>query len=421
MSVTEQMAGTMLPSENLPIEARFIKLMARRLHEYGAGAHRLETAVSNVAEQLGIRCSVFSSPTSIFITFSGFEFDEDDLVLPAQLIRVSPGDMDIGRLTEVDSVSQAVADGELQVEVGVDRLKEIAKRSPIFGLPIHLLAWAATGMAVTSMLKSSWTDIVIASMLGVLTGIMSMRWGKRLQTIGSFEPIIAAMITVLAYLLSALLGGSQVPHIVIGALIILMPGLNLTLAITELATGHLSSGTSRFAGASVVLIKLALGVVLATQAMTALGFDTDGATTVLAPDWFIWLSVLVAGFSFAILFGILIRDLPVVIFTAVSTFALNFYVSSHISPNVGIFLASLYVASASNLFSRLTNRPAVIMRMPGIILLVPGSLGYRAMTLLFSDDMDAGLSSVVGVATVLACLVGGLLLGNTLIAPRRSL
>lgn len=411
----------MLPAENLPIEARFIKLMARRLHEYGAGAHRLETAVSDVAEQLGIRCSVFSNPTSIFITFSGFEFDEDDLVLPAQLIRVSPGDLDIGRLTEVDHVSQDVAEGALAVERGIDRLKEIARRRPIFGLPVHLLAWAATGMAVTSMLKSSWIDIAIASLLGMLTGIMSMRWGKRLQVIGSFEPIIAAMVTVLAYLLSSILGGSQVPHIVIGALIILMPGLNLTLAITELATGHLSSGTSRFAGASVVLIKLALGVVLATQAMSALGFVTDEATTVLAPGWFIWLSVLVAGFAFAILFEILIRDLPVVIFTAVTTFALNFYVSSHISPNVGIFLASLYVASASNLFSRLTNRPAVIMRMPGIILLVPGSLGYRALTLLFSDDMNAGLSSAVGVATVLACLVGGLLLGNTLIYPRRSL
>ncbi len=411
----------MINSVQLPVEARFIKLMARRLHEYGAGAHRLETAVSSVAEELGIRCSVFSNPTSIFLTFSGFEQDEDELVLPAQLIRVSPGDIDVGRLTDVDEISGQVANGLLTVSDGVKRLKNVASRPSGFSFPAHLLSWAATGMAVSAMLNSSWIDIAIAALLGAFTGMMTMRWGQHLQQIGSFEPIIAAAVTTLAYLLSHLLGGSQVPHIVIGALIILMPGLNLTVAITELATGHLSSGTSRFAGASVVLIKLALGVVLATQLMTLLGFDTTPGDQPTAPEWFIWCSVLIAGVSFAILFEVLHKDIIAVILTAVATFAINRYCSLLISPDVGIFIAALMVASASNLFSRVTARPAVIMRLPGIILLVPGSLGYRSLTLLFSHDMEAGLQAAVGVATVLASLVGGLLLGNTLVQPRRSL
>ena len=60
-------------------------------------------------------------------------------------------------------------------------------------------------------------------------------------------------------------------------------------------------------------------------------------------------------------------------------------------------------------------------RLPAILLLVPGSLGYRALTLLFSRNVDEGLSAAVSVALVLAALVGGLLMGTTLVPPRRHL
>jgi uncharacterized membrane protein YjjP (DUF1212 family) len=409
--------------KKMPLAVRFCNLLARRLHEYGTAAHRLESAVISVATQLGWDCQVFSTPTSIFLTYRKLGESEDLITVPTQLLRLRPGDIDIGRLASVDQIADEVASGEIDLKQGADRLLAVPESGPNRPLASHLLSWGAVGLTVAALLGSSWTDIGIAALLGMITGLFAMRLGTYWQEVGSFEPITAFVITVLAYVLSDFLGGSQVPNTVIAAMIILMPGLNLTVAITELSTGHLASGTARFAGAVVVLVKLSLGVVMATQMMHALGFasglELDPST--LPPTWFAWLALLITGLAFGVLFNAQLQDWPAVVVAAISAFGTNFFAAQYVGSELAVFLAALVVAGVSNAYGRIYNRPSSIMRLPGIILLVPGSLGYRSLTLLFSRNMTDGLDAAVSVAVVLASLVGGLLLGNTLIPPRRSL
>ena len=45
----------------------FVIELARRLHQYGAAAPRLEQAIGNVAQQIGLACDVLSTPTSIVL------------------------------------------------------------------------------------------------------------------------------------------------------------------------------------------------------------------------------------------------------------------------------------------------------------------------------------------------------------------
>ena len=411
-----------MTTENPPA-VRFCNLLARRLHEYGTAAHRLESAVISVAKRLGWDCQVFSTPTSVFLTYCKVGDNDDAGAAPTQLLRLRPGHIDIGRLAEVDAIADQVASGTMDLELGANRLQLVPESGPNRSLASHLLSWGAVGLTVAALLGSSWTDIGIATVLGMVTGLLVMRLGGSWHEAGSFEPITAFVITVLAYLLSNLLGGSLVPNVVIAALIILMPGLELTVAITELSTGHLASGTARFAGAVVVLVKLSLGVLIATQLMQALGFSGEASfdPASLPPAWFIWVALLISGIAFAVLFNAQLRDWPAVIIAAIMAFGANTLAARSFGSEFAVFLAALLVAGISNAFGRIYNRPSSIMRLPGIILLVPGVLGYRSLTLLFSHNITDGLEAAVSVAVVLASLVGGLLLGNTLVAPRRSL
>ncbi|MDJ0656285.1 MAG: threonine/serine exporter family protein [Xanthomonadales bacterium] len=411
-------------SQDISQQARFIRLLARRLHEYGAGSHRLEGAVKSVAERLNLHCEIFSTPTSVFLTFggaaSGSDTEVDRPVSPAQLIRLNPGQVDLGRMCEVDALGEAVAGGQMSLEEGTQRLAQLECSAPVFPLGVVLLAWGVVGFAVSALLGGDWSDMGLAFVLAAMTGTMTA-FLKRLQDLGSFEPIAAFIVTSSAYLLSVPLGGANVPVVVIGALIMLMPGLDLTVAMSELATRHLASGTARFAGALIGLAKLALGVVMATQVMTALGFSANTESADLIPDWIAWPAVLMSGVAFCVLFGAQVRHYAAVIVAAFLTYGVNFYASAQTGPDVGIFLAALTVAALSNLHSRLFNVPASVTRLPAILLLVPGSLGYRALTLLFSHNVDEGLTAAVSVVLVLAALVGGLLMGNTLVPPRRHL
>jgi uncharacterized membrane protein YjjB (DUF3815 family) len=87
----------------------------------------------------------------------------------------------------------------------------------------------------------------------------------------------------------------------------------------------------------------------------------------------------------------------------------------------GVFFAGMVVTAAGNLYGRTFNRPSALIRVPGIILLVPGSLGFRSFNFVFERDVMLGLDTAFGVVTALIALVAGILFGNLLMPPRRNL
>ncbi|MEO8360716.1 MAG: threonine/serine exporter family protein [Vicinamibacteria bacterium] len=79
------------------------------------------------------------------------------------------------------------------------------------------------------------------------------------------------------------------------------------------------------------------------------------------------------------------------------------------------------VAAASNLFARAKNKPSALVRTPGILLLVPGSVGLRSLFLVFDGHVMQGIDTASALIVLLTTLVAGLLFGDLLIPPRRSL
>ncbi|MEO7251748.1 MAG: threonine/serine exporter family protein, partial [Arenimonas sp.] len=87
----------------------------------------------------------------------------------------------------------------------------------------------------------------------------------------------------------------------------------------------------------------------------------------------------------------------------------------------GVFFAGMVVTAAANMYGARRNRPGALIRVPGIILLVPGSLGFRSFNFVFERDVMLGLDTAFAVITALIALVAGIMFGNLLVSPRRSL
>ncbi|MGN6790264.1 MAG: hypothetical protein ACTHJP_12155 [Rhodanobacteraceae bacterium] len=62
-----------------------------------------------------------------------------------------------------------------------------------------------------------------------------------------------------------------------------------------------------------------------------------------------------------------------------------------------------------------------MVREPGVLLLVPGSVGFRSVSDLLNNQIASGTHIAVLLVTLLISLVAGLLFGDLLVAPRRSL
>jgi uncharacterized membrane protein YjjB (DUF3815 family) len=87
----------------------------------------------------------------------------------------------------------------------------------------------------------------------------------------------------------------------------------------------------------------------------------------------------------------------------------------------GVFLAGMVMTALGNLYGRVFNRPSALIRVPGIILLVPGSLGFRSFNFVFERDVMQGLDTAFAVIAALIALVAGILFGNLLMPTRRNL
>ena len=88
---------------------------------------------------------------------------------------------------------------------------------------------------------------------------------------------------------------------------------------------------------------------------------------------------------------------------------------------VGAFGGAVVVGVGSNLYARLRDRPALVPLTPGIIVLDPGSLGYRSLTAFLDRETMAGVDFAFGMVIVAAALVGGILTANVVMPPRRIL
>jgi uncharacterized membrane protein YjjB (DUF3815 family) len=86
-----------------------------------------------------------------------------------------------------------------------------------------------------------------------------------------------------------------------------------------------------------------------------------------------------------------------------------------------MFVAAFGVALASSAYERWRRRPAPVVLVPGILLLVPGSIGYRSMSSLLERNTVAGIDTAFAMVLTAVSLVAGLLIAGVVAPePKRS-
>ena len=78
------------------------------------------------------------------------------------------------------------------------------------------------------------------------------------------------------------------------------------------------------------------------------------------------------------------------------------------------------IAVLANLYGRYFKQTGALIRVPGIILLVPETIGYHGATALLLDGGASLTDTSLLALRLLISLVGGLLFGNTLLPPRKG-
>ncbi|WP_240151397.1 threonine/serine ThrE exporter family protein [Luteibacter jiangsuensis] len=404
----------------------FLTELARRLHQYGTTAPRLETAIGRSAQRLGLSADVWSSPTAIIVSFADLGQGEESVAQVTQVMRLPPGDVNLARLCEADRIADAVIDGQMELREGFHLLRKLGAPDT-FRAQLGVIAsyGLCAASVVALLLHSAWPDLVTAGVIGVVIGLITVASASRPQLSAASEAISAMVATAIATVVSAYIVPLALKSVILGSLIVLLPGMALTTAVREISSQHLVSGVARMGGAIATLLKLTFGTVAASQLCEALGVVARNYALPPLPSWADWPSLILGAFSFAILFRAAPRTWPVVMASVVLGYLATAWGGS-ISGSLpgapfGVFVGGLLLSSLSNVYARYAHMPGAVVREPGIILLVPGSVSFRSVSYLLDRDASLGMDTGLLGITLLVSLVAGLLFGDLIVAPRRSL
>ncbi len=389
----------------------FILGLASALHESGHPTHWLEAALGAAAERLGLVGQFFATPTSIFASFG------EGAKQQTFMLRTEPTPPDLGQLVRVTEIARSVAAGTVTPGEGTRRLASLVERVRPSGLAT-IAGYGLASAAAARFLGGGGAESAVAGGAGVTIGLLAVG-ARRLPQLGRiFELAAAFVVTGGVGALGATLGGFSSSLATLAGLIVLVPGLTLTTGIAELANRQLTAGTSRLASAFMTFIGIGFGVALgSTVAVALLGSPRSVPATPMAP-WLNWIALLASSAAFTILLRADRRDFPWIAAAGALGFGATRLGSQLIGAELGVFVGALALGFGSNAFNRLTDRPAAVVLVPGLLTLVPGSIGFRSVTALLENQVVTGIDAAFSMMLTAVSLVAGLLVAKAIFSER---
>ncbi len=412
---TPRPAGFVSGSHEIAVGPRLLIELATQLHMHGFPAHRIEGMLSAAAGRLAVEAQFFTTPTSLFVAFG------DHNTQRVHLIRVEPGETNLGMMAALDEIAIGVATGALTADVALGRLFALPSSAPRYSTAATLVAFSLVAVAVAALLDVGVLDLGVAAIAGLVTGILAVGSGRWSGLLPILEPASAFLVSVVSLSAAMLTGSTHAYATTLAGLVVLLPGLMLTTGLTELSTRHLASGTSRLSGALVVFIGMAFGIALGYKAAAWIALPGALAMANPAlPGWVTYLSPVVAGGCFVVLLRADRRDALLIVASGVIAWWSARAGSRLLGDQLGGFIGAFVVSAGSNLASRFTHRSAMVTSVPGLLLLVPGSIGFQSINALLGQDATAGVDAAFKVVLVGVSLAAGVLLGSALAPPSRA-
>src|SRR5262249_20148023 len=157
-------------------------------------------------------------------------------------MRVEGGELDMGKLAAVDALADAVAARQVTPEQGTRQLERIIAGPSRFGRLLSTLVHGITAGSLVVFFGGGLWDVALAGAIGLTLGSLGQLLKRSTDQARVFELVGAAFAACAAGIVSSTSTRITPSIVTLAALVVLLPGLSLTVAMTELATRNLIAG-----------------------------------------------------------------------------------------------------------------------------------------------------------------------------------
>lgn len=384
---------------------RFFSDAGKAYLSSGGPTTRFEDLVSELGESYQLSTEAYATSTGVFVSS---RVSESSIPFTS-MTRVRRSSTKLSDLIEIERTFEKLKSRELAIPVAVERAVELDRAGTTY-TPQLLLALFAMGFAASFPLFQNLIGSILCGVLTILISWLSGPVADRWRLGSIFGEFFASLLNWgLSFCLGFLLS-IPVESIAIGGLLLLVPGLTLTTAISELAEQNLLSGTAKLMRGVLTLLALGASYFLFNDCLVFLGFSESQQVlpSLLNHSSFLiqTLFYLLLVSSFSLIFCVPLMHVPLAVVTGLSswlifqTFEANSYVIlNHFAPAFAVGFISL-------LFSRMTKVPSQTYSVPGILALVPGMLALSSFS---TAQTEVDNTLFYQVVIILSGIVFGLL------------
>ncbi|MBI1752893.1 MAG: threonine/serine exporter family protein [Acidobacteria bacterium] len=398
-----------------PPEIALCLELGRAYQSYGIPAHRFEDALTRISAKLGLEGQYFALPTAFFASLGKGDHHWTFIQ------RSPPGETNLAKLSDLQEATDALIEGRLSTAAARERVRAIVAAPDRWGPLLTVLCFGLGSAPSATFFGGGWREMLLTACLGALVGLTAVLLGRKAGLARLVYPVAGALVGFLS-----LAAAYRFPHVspqvlTLAGLIVLLPGLRLVVSMNELATGNLVAGTARLVDTAMTFLSLGFGVALGQRLAFSLLDRALLGTPVVLPGWTILPTLLLAAVAFVVIFKARPSDLPWIFAACL----LGFYGTRHgaawLGPQFGVGLGAFALGLGSNLYTRIQHRPSVVTLLPGLMVLVPGGLGFKGLEFIIQKQLVVGLDTAFQAVFVAIALLTGLLLAQVAVQPRTAL
>lgn len=220
----------------------------------GAEINRVEETIIRVCKAYDIaQIDVFSIISMINVTVT----DQDGNTF-SQMRRVYSSSTNFGKLEKLNALSRRICDSKITIEQARERLDEINSEKNRFHVTSCIGHMLAAG-AFTLFFGGSILDAVAAMPIALVIYLMNTYIKTRGMNKLFYTALCSALCGFLAFLFVKIGFGNNADMIMIGDIMLIIPGLMLINSIREMLCGDLMSGLLRMTESIVLSMSIACG------------------------------------------------------------------------------------------------------------------------------------------------------------------
>ena len=375
----------------------------------GAETYRVEESISRIMESYGIQAEVFSIPNCLIVSM------ETSVGKPiTRMRRIGHHGNDLDGVERFSGLARAICNRKPTPEEAVQWLDYVRSSRKFHAPSVHYLGDFLGASGFSLFFGGTWLDCLFSGLCGILVGIILKSLDK-LKANPFFSTIAAAFaLAFTAYGIGKLGLAPNPDEVIIGALMLLVPGLLFTNAMRDVIYGDTNSGVNRIVQVLLVAVAIALGTAAAWSLASSLWGVPSGEGAVIYGFGMMIFSCLVGCLGFAILFnihgpGILICMLGGVLTWAI--YALTMYLGG--SELMGYFWGAVFASAYSEIMARIRKYPAISYLVVAIFPLIPGAGVYFTMNYAVRGEMGLFASQGMYTAAIAGLMAVGILLVST--------